>query len=386
MATPRAAVVGAGIAGVTMTHALRGVGFEVELFEQSDKARSTGYQLNVLPNGVFALEKLGLLEAVRTSRCGATMQSAPIFDGRSGRVLRQIRTVYGAHGEYAAMSFYRGGLHQVLLDSMRGPGPHCRRAFQSFSEDAAGRVIVEFSDGRTESFNLLVGADGVHSKVRLQLFPEGPRFVPRLASLLFAARIDLDGTSEAEELFADQARRGEFSQFIAPGTAVILSHAGRGQFGIIIAVPNLSEARTVATPAQAKEIARRLVRDVRDPRVRHAIDVCFWEEGNPLVWVVGDIEPLRSFSRGAVALCGDAAHPMIPVVAQGANQSFEDAWRLALHLREVVTSGSVSGIPAALERYSRERVPHVARIQKEARRRTLPLLITGSRFSCRLYT
>jgi 2-polyprenyl-6-methoxyphenol hydroxylase-like FAD-dependent oxidoreductase len=199
-------------------------------------------------------------------------------------------------------------------------------------------------------------------------------------------RIDLEGTSEAEKLFADQARRGEFSQFIAPGTAVILSHAGRGQFGIIIAVPDLAQVRTVATPAQAKELARRLVRNVRDPRIHHAIDVGFWEEGNPLVWVVGDIQPLRSFSRGAVALCGDAAHPMIPVVAQGANQSFEDAWRLALHLRGVVTSGGVSGIAAALKRYSHERAPHVARIQKEARRRTLPLLITRSRLSYRLYT
>jgi len=209
-----------------MTHALRGAGLEVELVEQTDEARSTGYQLNVMANGLYALAKLELLEPLMASGCGVTMRSAPILDGATGRLVRRIRTVYGPNDEWAHASFYRGDVHQVLLEAMRGPGPQRGRKFRSFRQEAPSeKVVVEFADGRSDAFDLLVGADGAHSEVRQQLFPGHPRFEPRLASLLFAASIDLDGTSEAEQLFAEQIRREEFTQFIAPGTAVILRPA-----------------------------------------------------------------------------------------------------------------------------------------------------------------
>jgi 2-polyprenyl-6-methoxyphenol hydroxylase-like FAD-dependent oxidoreductase len=185
------------------------------------------------------------------------------------------------------------------------------------------------------------------------------------------ASIDLMGASEVERRFAEQVERGEFDMFNAPGTGVLLSHAGGGRFGIVIAVPDPAMATGITTPDDAKALALRLVRQVRDARVHHAIEAGIWEEGNPLIWLIGDIEPLPHYHAGAVALCGDAAHPMIPVVAQGANQSFEDAWRLAHHLEGIARSGDVAAIPAALDRYSRERAPHVAPIQREARRRMI---------------
>jgi salicylate hydroxylase len=387
METPlRAAVVGAGVAGVAVAHALRGVGFEVELFERDEQARSSGYQLNVMANGLYALSKLELLEPLRASGCGATLRRAPVVDALTGRVVFELRTVFGAQGELTSVSLYRGDLHRVLLESLRGPAPRCGAELASFTEEpGSGKVAVSFADGRTERFDLLVGADGAHSRVRRQLFPDHPPFTPRQAALLFAAHIDLCGTSEAERLFARQAREGEFALFIAPGTALILSHAGDGRFAVLIAVPDLALAHDVTTPERAKQLARDLLRDLRDPRVGHAIDVGFWEEGNPLVWENGDIEPLASFGRGAVVLCGDAAHPMIPVVAQGANQSFEDAWRLAEQLRDVARSGDAAGIPAAIARFSRERAPHVAHIQREARRRILPLAFR-SRLAHRVYS
>ena len=154
--------------------------------------------------------------------------------------------------------------------------------------------------------------------------------------------------------------------------------------GVIIAIFNPDSAPDVATPEQARALARHLVRRIWDPRVHHAVDIGHWEEGNPLVWNIGDIDSLATFSSAAVVLCGDAAHPMIPVVGQGANRSFEDAWRLASHLQDLAKTASPMEVSSALERYSRERAPHVARVQNEARRRMLPFRFT-SPFAYRLY-
>ena len=385
----RAAVIGAGVAGISVTHALRGIGIDVELFEQAGEARSTGYQINVYPNGIYALAKLGLLEPLRASANGGAMRFAPIFDGPTGRLVRTMRTVWDADGAYTGASFFRGDLHRVLLESMRGAPPHYGTALRSLRQDQPSDPVgVEFADGRSEEFDLVLGADGVHSQVRQALFPAHPAAVARIGSLLFAFDVDLEGPSEIERLFAEQARQGEFPQFIAPGTGVVLSHGGGGRFAAVIAIPDPADAGEIRTPEQAKDAARELVRGFRDPRVHHAVEAGYWEEGNPLVWSSADIEPLGTFSRGSIVLCGDAAHPMMPVVAQGANQSFEDAWRLSLALEGTAKSGDPGSVSAALESFSRERAPHAARVQAEGRRRILPMRfprLSRSRLAHALY-
>ena len=86
----RGAVIGAGIAGISMAHALRRIGIAIDIFEQSPTPRSTGYQLNVHANGKYALAQIGLGDALEKSPDGAAVSSAPIIDGLSGRVVRRI--------------------------------------------------------------------------------------------------------------------------------------------------------------------------------------------------------------------------------------------------------------------------------------------------------
>jgi hypothetical protein len=122
--------------------------------------------------------------------------------------------------------------------------------------------------------------------------------------------------------------------------------------------------RGISSPEDARALARSLARDIRDPRVHHGIEVAFWDPGNPLVWHIGDIDPLPRFHTDRIALVGDAAHALVPVIGQGANQAFEDAMVLARCLGNATSAGIVS----AFDHYSAERHPHVARLQQAGRR------------------
>ena len=354
-----------------MAHALRGAGIEIALFERDPEPRSTGYQLNVLANGMYALGQIGLAEGLRASGYGAPLRSAPVVDGPTGRVVRELR-VPGVDTEIAPYSFYRGDLHRALLDALQGPPPECGRTVEEVvDEPGNGKVRIRFIDGEVREFDFVVGADGAHSRVRQGLFPDHPGYEARFRALLFAAEVDLDGDTEVERLFAAQLREGEFLQLNGMERTAVVAAAGGPRFGVIVAGRAVEEAGEVSDPEQAKDIARAVVRGFRDPRIHHAIDRASWEEGNPLIWRIGDIEPLPAFHRGRVALTGDAAHAMIPVVGQGANQSFEDAMVLSRELGGSATAGSdpAAEITAALDRYSADRQPHVAQVQAEGRKR-----------------
>ncbi len=367
-----------------MAHALRRIGISIDIFEQSAAPRSTGYQLNVHANGKYALAQIGMLDALDKSADGAAVDSAPIIDGLSNTVVRRI--VFKAAGQYSSTSFYRGDLHRTLLQALEGAPPECGRGIESVLDDPRrGKVTVSFVGGEVREFDFVIAADGAHSNIRRQLFPTHRGYAPQLDALMFATRVDLTGQGEAERLFARQIREREFVQINAPRTAVVLSGAGGGQFGVIICTDDSSQTSGISTPEDAKRLARSLVRDIKDARVHHAIDTGFWDPGNPLVWRIGDIDPLARFHAGRVALTGDAAHAMFPMLGQGANQAFEDAMVMSRELAtDAVIGERVSmNTVMAFERYSAEREPHVARIQALARR-TARGLISRSPFGHRV--
>jgi salicylate hydroxylase len=377
------AVIGAGIAGISMAHALRRIGISIDIFEQSPAPRSTGYQLNVHANGKYALAQIGLLDALGNSGDGADVSSAPIIDGLTGTVVRRI--AFNGTGQYSSTSFYRGDLHRALLHALEGAPPEGGREIESVSDDPRrDTVTLCFAGGEVRQFDFVIAADGAHSRFRRQLFPRHRGYVPRFDALMFATTVDLTGQSEAERLFAQQMRQREFVQINTPGTAIVLSGASGGQFGVIICTDDPSRTRGISTPEDAKRLARSLVRDVKDPRVHHAIDTGFWDPGNPFVWHIGDIDPLPQFHASRVALTGDAAHAMFPMLGQGGNQAFEDAMVLARLVNDTVNGGNASmNVVTAFERYSAERQPHVARIQTLARRSARGL-ISKSLFGHRL--
>ena len=367
-----------------MAHALRRSDVSVDLYEQAAGPRSTGYQLNVLANGKYALERIGLLDALQRSGHGTPVRWGSLVDGLTGDVV--LRGAFRERGAYSATSFHRGDLHRALLRGLEGPPPSYDTRIDSISDDSNdSQVQVRFSDGVVRAFDVVVAADGAHSTIRQQLFPTHRGFVPRFDALLFAAAIDLAGHRAGDRRFAKQVEAGEFDQINAPGTAVVLSGAGGGRFGVIVCFDPRHTPSSVASADEAKALARRLTADINDPRVERAVDAAFWEPGNPFVWHIGDIDPLPAYHVGRVALAGDAAHAMMPMLGQGANQAFEDAMILARVLRSAVAARgtTTSYVAAALQAYSAERRPRAEYFQRRARN-VARVLIAPNRLAHRL--
>jgi 2-polyprenyl-6-methoxyphenol hydroxylase-like FAD-dependent oxidoreductase len=191
--------------------------------------------------------------------------------------------------------------------------------------------------------------------------------------VIAAADIDLEGPGSGERLFGDQARRHAFVQVGMPGRGAVLSLAARGRLGLVFAT-RTSDLPPTPSGSELQAFARKLAQGMRDPRVHHAIDAACWDDADPIrapgLWHIGDIEPLPAYAQGRVALLGDAAHAMTPVLGQGANQSFEDAMLLAQRLRPAAGLRGAAlrdELRSALQCWSKERHAHVTPIQRLSR-------------------
>jgi 2-polyprenyl-6-methoxyphenol hydroxylase-like FAD-dependent oxidoreductase len=232
---------------------------------------------------------------------------------------------------------------------------------------------VRCGSGGTLESDLVVVADGARSRLREALFGPGHAYQPRCVGIIATAEIDLDGPGSGERLFRDQARRHEFLQVAMPGRGALLSFAGRGRLGMVLATRR-SELSATPSGGELQAFARKLSHGMRDPRVHYAIDVACWDDADPVqaprLWHIGDIDPLPAYAWGRVALLGDAAHAMTPVLGQGANQSIEDAMLLAQRLRPAVGLRGAAfrdELRLALQRWSKERHDHVTPIQRLSR-------------------
>jgi len=222
--------------------------------------------------------------------------------------------------------------------------------------------------------DLVVVADGAHSRQRRAMFGERYAYRPMVAFVLAMADLDLRAAGAAVSRFRAQTRRHDFVQILMPGRGAILSIAAGARLGFGIGGPMSADPGDVAGP-QLRDFACRMAAGMRDPRIHHAIAVASWNgddpERAPQLLRIGDIDPLPSYVRARVALIGDAAHAMLPVLGQGANQGLEDAMRLAERVASLVEAGGVpqrSKVERALHSWSEERVGHVSPIQRLARK------------------
>jgi 2-polyprenyl-6-methoxyphenol hydroxylase-like FAD-dependent oxidoreductase len=372
----RVVVVGAGVAGVAVAHGLRRVGAEVSILERSPQPRQTGYQLNVQTNGMYALGQLGLRDRL-LDQGGSKITQARIIDARTGWLVRKIPI---GDDRLPGRSFYRSDVHAALLAGLSGEQPWYGREVTSVATDADVAEVAT-ADGERILADLVVVADGAHSTLRQRLFPQHPTWAHRVTVVLFGATYDPEGSSPAERALAHQEADESFDQINSPDTAVVVSHAGRGRLGIIIGPFDPQRARAVRTSDDVVAMAREAIADYKDPRPAYALDRAEFAPGSPLIWEIGDIDPLPSLRVGRVILVGDAGHALLPVIGQGANQAFEDAMVL---MRELASRFSGTAfrpvdIDAALTAWAADRGPRTAGYQRDARQQATAVFPTGSR-------
>ncbi|MCR4269326.1 flavin-dependent oxidoreductase [Nitratireductor sp. ZSWI3] len=356
----KALIAGAGIGGLTTALFLHRVGIEVEIFERAETLRELGVGINMLPHAVGLLADLGLMPALDAA--GIRTREL-VYANRFGQVVwQELRGLEAGH-DVPQISIHRGRLlgliHKAVAERLGSGAVKTGCRVESFEQTADG-VLVHLAghDGSTSQArgDLLIGADGIHSAVRAQLYPnEGPPIWNGVMLWRGATRWPTwrDGRTMA-------IAGGNFAKFVFypieedpgdPGTRLtnwaVMARTDESASRRF----SLGDWSRPGMLAQVLPFVRDRFRlDYVDPAEIIEATGGFFEYPNC------DREPLPRWSFGRVTLLGDAAHPMYPVGSNGASQAILDAECLAGRLAAGET------IEASLSAYDDQRRPATAAI------------------------
>jgi salicylate hydroxylase len=339
----RIIIAGAGIGGLAATLALEQAGFEVCTIERAPHFGEVGAGVQLGPNATRVLRRLGLEEEIRD--LGVAPSAVSWLRWQQGNTLvttslAEMESRFGA----PYLTMYRPDLINMLSSKVTTAEVRLGVAVSAVTK-SAGRPAVELSDGTVETGDLVVGADGIHSGVRAQTVGDAaPRFSGMSAYRARIARDELD--------FDDIVRN-----WMGPDRHLVAYPVGAGlaYLNVVAVVPEQEPtAESWTMPGSADELrsqfdgwcdpVQRILGAVRDPVYR---------------WALYDRDPLTCWSTATTTLLGDACHPMLPFLAQGAAQAIGDAAALTQAL-----SAAQDDLSSALKRYEQARLDHTARIQR----------------------
>jgi salicylate hydroxylase len=343
-------VVGGGIGGITTVLALRQRGVDVQLFEQAAAFGQVGAGLQVSSNAAKILRRLGLgdeLKKVATYPDGRDYRGWDTAERLYYTPLGQKAEAHFGSPYYAA---HRAELLDVLLTGLTDrTGITMGARVERIDQDASG-VTLTLANGETAHGDILIGADGIHSTVRAQLFgKELPRYTGNVA---------WRGLVPAEKVaHLDVAK--VTGVWMGPNRSIVQYYVAAGRTFNWIGISRSEQ------PARESWLAEGRVEDALAEYSgwHDTIRTIIKETPKLLRQALYDREPLPDWQIGRVVLLGDAAHPMMPFYAQGAAQSIEDAYVLAGCL-----AASQDDPVAALARYVKLRQPRTAWMQGLARR------------------
>ncbi|WP_024921733.1 MULTISPECIES: alpha/beta hydrolase fold domain-containing protein [unclassified Afipia] len=342
-------IVGAGIAGMAAAIALHQKGVGVTVLEQASALKEIGAGIQLAANGSLVLRELGLEDAV--AQKGVIPQSYEMRDIATGKLIygSPLGAAGTKHWGAPLYNIHRADLIDILARAM--PKGMLRLGVQctGFEQDDEG-VTVSLASGEKLRGDALIGADGIHSAIRKQMRGEEPTHFSNI--LMWRALIPADklGSINLEE-------KGNY--WFGPGRTLITYWVRPNNlYSILASVPATEVQRESWTESGDIDELHRSFSDI-EPRARkmmEQIDASF---------ITGMYyrDPIDRWTYGRVTLMGDAAHPMVPFLAQGACQGIEDAWTLAT----VLSQRADGNVPAALLEYEQRRRPRTTRVQSGAR-------------------
>ena len=345
-----AIVIGGGIGGLAAAIGLRRTGWEVTVLERAASFGEIGAGMSQSPNALRALDALGVGEPARSA--GTPFHATDNIRLHDGR--RLVRPQPGRTPPL--LGFHRADLHRVLLDAI--PASNLRTGSEAVVERGTDGRFTVTADGTVHDADLIVAADGVHSRSRTTVWPQAPR--PK-----FWGNTVWRGVAEIDDT--------EGSMTLGPGHYFLLMPLPRGR--VYWALAGRAEREGIRYGDELAEVRRRVA--TWPPDIHAALDATAPE--TVLHHDMADLERLPAFVRGNVALLGDAAHAMHPDMAQGAAQSLEDAVVLAAGLT------AASDIESGLAAYDRARRPRTQTIVRQARGKAL-MATTPSRIGYLLQT
>ena len=356
----RAIIAGGGIGGLTAALAFHHVGWEVVVLEQERAPLAEGAGIQLSPNGCKILRALRLEKAAR--RVAHAPRALVVRDGRSGEHIFRLPLRGAAKRRWGApyMQLQRSDLLEILRTALAARAPNALHAgvrVLGYANDNTGGHVTALATGRTQwQGDLLVAADGVHSALRTQMLGEArPRFTGYAAWRAVVPTEALGEHAPPEDtclwLGRDQhavtyrLRRGELVNFVGVvPQAIWSSDSWRAQ------------GRRADARAQFAGWHRPLRKILR--------------KAEPLYfWGLLERSPLPRWHDGLAVLLGDAAHAMLPFMAQGAVMAMEDGWRLAQFCADAsFCAGTPGRLETALRQFYRQRRARTHAAQRASQR------------------
>lgn len=341
MNTSRTAlIIGGGVGGLCTAIALRRIGIEATVYERAEMLGDVGAGLVIAANAIRALRRLGLADQAIAAGSLMTRTQIRTHDGQilAETDMRNYETQFGA----PSIAIHRAALHKVLLEALPEGAVRLGAACTRVEQNKNG-VVAHFADGSTAQADCLIGADGVRSVVRQQLFP--------------SVELRYSGYT---------AWRGAVISQDEVALGITSETWGRGyRFGIVrmdaeriywFATANTKQG-VVYKPAEQKELLLQIFGGWHQP-IRHLLSATPAEV--ILHNDIADFAPLKQWSVGRITLLGDAAHATTPNMGQGACMAIESADVLAQCL------GQTDDIAAAFHTYETRRQPRTAFITNQS--------------------
>jgi salicylate hydroxylase len=346
---PHIAIVGGGIGGLFAASALLAQGLRVSVYEQSPALGEVGAGVYVTPNAVRHLERVGLGPAVE--KWGARVGKDSAYYRHDGSPIARVQ-VTDAAGWNACFGMHRADYVDFLAAALPAGIVHPGHRAVGY-EEAGGVARVKFANGAVAEADAVVGADGIHSEMRPFVFPP--------SKPVFHRTITYRGLVPRERLPGWPMDR--WQMWAGPSKHFLVFPVRHGAMvnyvGFVPAGEELKESWSL--PGDPAALRREF--EGWDPLIGEVLK----QVDQTFRWVLYDREPLGTWSKGRLTLLGDAAHPMLPHLGQGANQSIEDGMALATILAQT----DRAAVPAALLSYERLRRERVAEVQLGARKHGL---------------
>lgn len=346
-------IAGGGIGGMAAAIALLQQDIDVEIYEQAGEMREIGAGIQISPNGNRALNTLGVFEDLLKLACKSESKEIRLWNtGRTWKLFDLGAEAVRKYG-FPYMTVFRPDLLSVLSNEVQRLKPdalHLDARSERMTQSAEG-VTLELADGRKVQGDILLGADGVHTRMRASMFGED--------KVMFTGMVCWRGLIEMDDL-PERFRRSVAVNWIGPGGHVVHYPVQSGKKMNFVGT---LEKRSWSGPpwngaATREECAAAFAGWHEDihTKISHAPAVT--------TWALCGRSFLDTWSKGRATLLGDACHPTLPFLAQGAVHTIEDAVVLARCLKKY------PDVPDALRRYDEARRPRAHRMVKGAAENT----------------
>ncbi|QNM84188.1 FAD-dependent monooxygenase [Polaribacter pectinis] len=309
-------IIGAGIGGLTTALAFEKKGIPYQVFEKAPELNEVGAGIWLAPNALQVLESLNILEEVKKN--GNAINRITIGKSDLSPLSDIQQDIFKDKFGFTTVSIHRAALQKLLFHKIPKDKITLNKGFQSYKELNSEKIEVTFNDNSKIETNFLIGADGINSKVRNQLFPNSSKRYSGQTCWrgIVDFKLEEKYAHRGFELWGNQIRFG-------------ISEVAKDKvywFAVVLAEENSKE-----DTSKVKEKLLNLFSDF-DPLIVELISE------TPIQQIlkndINDLKPLSSWYKGNICLIGDAGHATTPNMGQGGAQAIEDAYYLSNLIKE----------------------------------------------------